>query len=131
MCLSRKRRENGQNERAAADHRHCTRLILRRRFLRRFLKTCRPLDFITREPDHPMFMEFDQTTLAYMTAALEQVCRKIPSDKDSNELRKRIADAMIASARDYRRTTEDFLEAGTKVLAELEPKRSFWPFRRG
>jgi hypothetical protein len=78
-----------------------------------------------------MFMEFDQTTLAYMTAALEQVCRKIPPDKDSNELRKRIADAMIASAREYRRTTEDFLEAGTKVLAELQPKRSFWPFRRG
>ena len=78
-----------------------------------------------------MFMEFDQSTLAYMTAALEQVFRKIPPDKDSNELRKRIADAMIASARDYRRTMEDFQQAGTKVLAELEPKRGFWPFKRG
>jgi len=42
-----------------------------------------------------MFMEFDQTTLAYMTAALEQVCRKIPPDKDSNELRKRIDPAFL------------------------------------
>jgi hypothetical protein len=78
-----------------------------------------------------MFMEFDQSTLAYMTAALEQVCKKIPPDKDSNELRKRIADAMIASAREYRRTTDDFMEAGMKILAELQPKRGFWPFRRG
>ena len=78
-----------------------------------------------------MFTEFDQSTLAYMTAALEQVCRKIPPDKDSNELRKRIADAMVASARDYRRTTDDYMKAGMKVLAELQPKRSFWPFNRG
>jgi hypothetical protein len=76
-----------------------------------------------------MLVEFDQTTLAYMTAALEQVCKKIPPDRDSNELRKRIADAMIASAREYRRTTEDFLEAGMKVLGEIAPKRRFWPFR--
>jgi len=78
-----------------------------------------------------MLVEFDQTTLAYMTAALEQVCKKISPEKDSNELRKRIADAMIASARQYRRTLADFNEAGMKVLGEGEGKRRFWSFRRG
>ena len=37
-----------------------------------------------------MLTEFDQTTIANMTAALDFVCKKIPADKDSNELRKRI-----------------------------------------
>jgi len=35
----------------------------------------------------------DQNTIAKMTAALEYVCKKIPPDKDSNALRKRIGDA--------------------------------------
>jgi len=77
-----------------------------------------------------MLVEFDQSTLAYMTAALEQVCRKIPPEKDTNELRKRIADAMIASARAYRRSHMDFQEAGMTVLKEIEGKRRFWPFGR-
>ena len=77
-----------------------------------------------------MLVEFDQSTLAYMTAALEQVCRKIPPEKDTNELRKRIADAMIASARAYRRSHADLREAGMTVLKEIEGKRRFWPFRR-
>ena len=77
-----------------------------------------------------MLVEFDQSTLAYMTAALEQVCKKIPPEKDSNELRKRIADAMIASALEYRRSLADFLEAGMKVLGESEGKRRFWSFMR-
>lgn len=42
-----------------------------------------------------MLIELDQSTLAYMTAALEGVCKKIPPEKDSGDLRKRIADAMI------------------------------------
>ena len=37
-----------------------------------------------------MLTEFDQTTIANMTAALDFVCKKIPADKDSNELRKRV-----------------------------------------
>jgi hypothetical protein len=68
-----------------------------------------------------MLLQFDQSTLAYMTAALEQVCKKIPPEIDSNALRKRIADEMIASARAYRRTFPDFEEAGLKVLNEMRP----------
>jgi hypothetical protein len=42
-----------------------------------------------------MLIEFDQSTLANMTAALEKVCSKLPAERDSHETRKRIADAMI------------------------------------
>ena len=48
--------------------------------------------------------EFDQTTIANMTAALDYVCKKIPADKDTNELRKSIADELVRCARMGRRT---------------------------
>lgn len=68
-----------------------------------------------------MLIDFDQSTLAYMTAALESVCKKIPSEKDSAELRKKIADELIACANAYRRSFADFEEAGMKVLNEVVP----------
>jgi hypothetical protein len=34
-----------------------------------------------------MLTEFDQTTIANMTAALDFVCKKLPADKDSNDVR--------------------------------------------
>jgi hypothetical protein len=46
-----------------------------------------------------MLTEFDQTTIANMTAALDFVCKKIPADKDSNELRKRIGDKSTGATR--------------------------------
>jgi hypothetical protein len=66
-----------------------------------------------------MLIEFDQTTIANMTAALDQVCRKIPRDQDSRETRKRIADAMIACAQSGQRTLEDFQDAGSNALDEI------------
>ena len=65
-----------------------------------------------------MLIEYDQTTLANMTAALDAVCKKISAGQDSPELRKRIADAMIKVARDGRRTFADFQAAGMNVLSE-------------
>ena len=76
-----------------------------------------------------MLIEFDQSTLAYMTAALEYVCKKIPLEKDSSELRKRIADEMIASAKANRRAFNDFQEAGMKALNEVAKPRRFGWFR--
>jgi hypothetical protein len=32
-----------------------------------------------------MLIDFDQTTIANMTAALDQTCKKIPPDKDTHE----------------------------------------------
>ena len=81
-----------------------------------------------------MLLNLDQNTLAYMTAALEDVCKRIPPGKDSSELRKQIADAMVASAKAYRRSFSDFEEAGMKVLEQAVPRRRFdwlsgWLFR--
>jgi len=45
-----------------------------------------------------MLIEFDQNTLANMTAALEFVCKSITPDKDTPEMRKQIAEEMIANA---------------------------------
>jgi len=74
-----------------------------------------------------MLIEFDQSTLANMTAALDFVCKKIPADKDTPELRKQIADEMIACAKLGRRTYVDFQDAGEKRLAEIaRPQRARW-----
>ena len=73
-----------------------------------------------------MFIEFDQNTIAFMTAALEHVCNRIPPDKDSHELRKRIAEGIIECGRSGRRTLVDFQDAGSKVLQEMTQPPSFW-----
>jgi hypothetical protein len=64
-----------------------------------------------------MLIEFDQTTMANMTAALEHACNKLPPGKDTHENRKRIADAMIAYARSG--TLSDFESLGSKTLEEI------------
>jgi len=72
-------------------------------------------------------MDFDQNTIANMTAALEYVCKKIPPDKDSQELRKRIGDGMIACANSGRRSLIDFQNAGLKMLEEnTRPMKNRW-----
>ena len=70
-----------------------------------------------------MLIEYDQTTLANMTAALDAVCKRISTGQDSSELRKRIADAMIKVARDGRRSFADFQTAGMNALGEKSPGR--------
>jgi len=64
-----------------------------------------------------MLTEFDQSTLANMTAALDYVCKKIPVDKDSHDVRKRIAEAIIARANAGRRTYVDFETAAQTLCA--------------
>ncbi len=78
-----------------------------------------------------MLVDFDQTTLANMTAALEYVCKKIPAERDAQELRKEIANEIVACATRGRRTLVDFQDAGMKVLsmATRRPK-SIWQFWR-
>jgi hypothetical protein len=66
-------------------------------------------------------------TIANMTAALEYVCNKIPADKDGHEIRKRIADAIMACGHAGRRTLVDFQETGLEVLEEIvRPSRFNW-----
>jgi hypothetical protein len=80
-----------------------------------------------------MLIEYDQTTMANVTAAFDSVCKKIPSGLDSDETRKKIADAMIASARTGKRTFTDFRSAGMQALDEIPRRRklSWFGFRRG
>jgi hypothetical protein len=74
-----------------------------------------------------MLTEFDQSTIANMTAALDFVCKKIPAETDSNELRKRVADELVRYARLGRRSLVDFKQAGLNIVAETAaPRRSGW-----
>jgi ketopantoate reductase len=72
-----------------------------------------------------MLTEFDQSTIANITAALDLVCRKIPADRDTNELRKRIADELLQCARIGRRTVIELEQAGMKIIKEVaKPAKS-------
>ena len=71
-----------------------------------------------------MLSEFDQGTIANITTALDLVCRKIPAGKDTNQLRKHIADEIIGSARNGKHALIDLQIAGMRVLAETVPIRS-------
>jgi hypothetical protein len=78
-----------------------------------------------------MLIDLDQNTLANMTAALEYVCKKIPGDKDSPELRKKIANAITACASSGRRTLIDFQDAGFTALKQSTQRtKSTWAFWR-
>ena len=63
-----------------------------------------------------MLTEFDQNTIANMTAALDYVCKKIPADRDSTELRKQIANELIQCARSRKHTLIELQNAGLKIL---------------
>ncbi len=58
-----------------------------------------------------MLSDFDQSTIANMTAALDFVCKEISADRDSNELRKRTADELMRCARTGRRRLIDLEQA--------------------
>jgi len=74
-----------------------------------------------------MLMEFDQTTMAEMTAALCYVCKKLPADRDSYETRKQTADAMVARALSGKHSSDDLQRVGLKVLADItQPPRVRW-----
>ena len=74
-----------------------------------------------------MLTEFDQSTIANMTAALEYVCKRIPPEKDGPVIRKKIGAAMIDCANRRNRTLADFQNAGSRVLADfLRPPKFGW-----
>jgi ketopantoate reductase len=68
-----------------------------------------------------MLSDFDQSTIANMTAALDFVCKKIAADRDSNELRKRIADELVRCARTGRRTLIELKQAGITCRTSSYP----------
>lgn len=60
-------------------------------------------------------LEFDGSTLANMTAALDRGCKLLPASHDTDCNRKRIAEALINAARSDKRALFQLIE-----IAELE-----------
>jgi hypothetical protein len=58
---------------------------------------------------------FDIRTLANMNVALERVCGKSPVGEE-HDVRKRVAQAIVRSAKDGRTTLGALTEAGEKAL---------------
>jgi hypothetical protein len=73
-------------------------------------------------------LTLDQSTVANMTAALEFVCKRIPADVDSHDIRKAVADTMLASANAGTRSLAQFQEIGLAKLKEVtrQKKARFW-----
>jgi urease gamma subunit len=63
-------------------------------------------------------LEFDTNVLAFMTAALEQTCKKLKVD--TPEARKHVADRLIECAKSGRKSMLHLMEAGEEALAELD-----------
>jgi hypothetical protein len=61
-------------------------------------------------------LHFDQSTLANMTAALEYVCRKLPTDRDNPAIRKYIAEEILAVATKGQTSLGDLTAAGLKIV---------------
>jgi hypothetical protein len=61
-------------------------------------------------------LQFDQSTLANMTAALEYVCRILPPDRDNQAIRKYIADEILAACRKGQTSLGDLSGAGLKIV---------------
>jgi urease gamma subunit len=63
-------------------------------------------------------LEFDPNTLTFMTAALEQACRKLKID--TPEARKFVADKLVECANSGRRSMAQLIEAGELAAAEMD-----------
>ena len=61
-------------------------------------------------------LQFDQSTIANMTAALEYVCRKLPPDKDNPAIRKYIADEIMMAAHKGQVSLAELTGVGLKVV---------------
>jgi hypothetical protein len=72
-------------------------------------------------------LHFDQSTLANMTAALEYVCRKLPTDRDNPAIRKYIAEEILAVANKGQTSLADLTAAGLKIVnSYLFPPGRSW-----
>jgi len=72
-------------------------------------------------------LDFDQSTLANMTAALEYVCRKLPPDRDNAAIRKYIAVEILEAAGKGTVSLGDLTAVGLKIVNSyvFPPSRSW------
>ena len=72
-------------------------------------------------------LNFDQTTLANMTAALEYVCRKLPPERDNPAIRKYVAEEIVAACERGKTTLGDLNGVGLGVVnSYLFPPTRSW-----
>jgi hypothetical protein len=78
-------------------------------------------------------LNFDQTTLANMTAALEYVCRKLPPERDNLAIRKYIAEEIVAACKKGKTTLGELTGVGLNVVNSylFPPARSWLKALRG
>lgn len=70
-------------------------------------------------------LEFDNNTLANMSAALDQACKLLSTELDTTDNRKRIGDAIVGAAKSGRRTLVEFEDvAHREVEIILGPRSS-------
>jgi hypothetical protein len=72
-------------------------------------------------------LEFDTSTLANMTAALEHGCKKLTAEFDTTENRKRLGDAIISAARSHRRSLPLLTEVVENEVAAILGKSGMPP----
>ena len=72
-------------------------------------------------------LEFDSSTLANMTAALDHGCKMLPPQFDTAENRKRLGNALIAAARSHKRSLPQLIEVAEGQVAAIHggPDASF------
>jgi len=74
-------------------------------------------------------LEFENSTLANMTAALEHGCKMLSGDFDTSENRKRIADAIISAAKLRKSSLVQLTEvAQQEAAAIVDGSRQFAGF---
>ena len=64
-------------------------------------------------------LEFDSSTLANMTAALDHGCKMLPAQLDTAENRKRLGNAIIAAARSHKRSLAQLTEVAQGEVAAI------------
>jgi hypothetical protein len=64
-------------------------------------------------------LEFDSSTLANMTAALDYGCKMLSGASDTATNRKRIGDAIIAAARAHRRSLPQVTEVAEREAVTI------------
>jgi hypothetical protein len=68
-------------------------------------------------------LEFDNSTLANMTAALDDACKKLSRNLNTSENRKRVGDALIRAANAGNRTLIQFTEIAQREVKLISGSR--------
>jgi hypothetical protein len=64
-------------------------------------------------------LEFDNSTLANMTAALDHGCKMLSGNFDTSENRKRVGDAIVTAAKSQKRTLVQLSEVAEQEVAAI------------